>query len=277
MIFFITFAVVMEQKRRASEYIRLPFGQRRKTDPVNWIYKHRVGLLTTIAIHLTIIVIFLTYQIIIHPIPADNTRIEIPDEELEKLLEPQEQQVEVIEENMEEIGRAKNRVSDVNSELDASIPDRRHSNVQKIYDDADAVSKSVAENADAYKKALAEIEAMENAPKKENVKEESDAPKEKKTVHHQGNVTVSYDLPGRWDEYLYIPAYRCENAGIVVVSISVDRNGNVTSASVTQTTSPHDNCINDMAIYAAQSSKFNVSTSAPDPQRGSIRYQFEKQ
>lgn len=277
MIFFITFAVVMEQKRRASEYIRLPFGQRRKTDPVNWIYKHRVGLLTTIAVHLTIIVIFLTYQIIIHPIPADNTRIEIPDEELEKLLEPQEQQVEVIEEDMEEIGRAKNRVSDVNSELDASIPDRRHSNVQKIYDDADAVSKSVAENADAYKKALAEIEAMENAPKKKNVKEESDAPKEKKTVHHQGNVTVSYDLPGRWDEYLYIPAYRCENAGIVVVSISVDRNGNVTSASITQTTSPHDNCINDMAIYAAQSSKFNVSTSAPDPQRGSIRYQFEKQ
>lgn len=276
MIFFTTFALAMEQKKTAPNYIRLPFGQRRKTDPVNWIYKHRVGLLTTIMIHLFIIVLFLTYQIIIHPVPVDDVRIEIPDEELEQLLKPQEEQVQVIEENMEEIGRAKNRVSDVNSELDASIPDRRHSNVQKIYDEADQVSKSVADNAEAYKKALAELEALENAPK-EKKKEDKETVKEKKTVHHQGNVTVSYDLAGRWDEYLYIPAYKCENAGIVVVTIAVDSNGNVTHAAVSQTTSPDDNCINDMAVYAARSSKFNVSTTAPDPQKGTIRFQFERQ
>jgi len=276
-IFFTTFAMVMEQKKSTQDYIRLPFGQRRKTDPVNWIYKHRVGLLTTVMIHLFIIVVFLTYQIIIHPVPVDNVKIEIPDEELEELLKPQQEEVEVIEEEMENLTRAKNRVSDINSELDASIPDRRHSNVQKIYDDAQAVSKDVADNAEAYKKALAELEAMENTHKDNKQKEQKDEPKEKKTVHHQGNVTVSYDLAGRWDEYLYIPAYRCENAGIVVVAIAVDINGNVTHAAVTQTTSPEDNCINDMAVYAARSSKFNVSTTAPNPQKGSIRFQFEKQ
>jgi len=264
--------------RNNPDYIRLPFGQKRKEDPVNWVYKHRIGILTTLIIHLVIIILFLTYQIIIHPVPINSASVEIPDEELEELLKPEEQKQEVeVLEKMDNMPKAKNQISDINAELDASIKDNRHKDVQKIYDEAEAIQKSLAEGAEAYKKALAEVEAMENEKPKKQESKEVKQDTEKKSVKHQGNVTVSYDLQGRYDVYLYIPAYKCEGAGTVVVTIAVDRNGNVTHAAVSATTSPGDDCLNDMAVYAARSSKFNVSQTAPDPQKGSIKYQFEAQ
>lgn len=270
---------IVRRPQNDPNYLRLPFGERRKVSLVDWVYKHRVGVLTTLIIHLVIIILFLTYQIIIHPVPVSSSSIEIPDEELEKLLEPEkpEEQVEVIE-NAENIAKAKNKISDLNAELDASIPDHRNKNVQKIYDEAAEVQKSLAAGAEAYRKGMAEVAEMENAkPQKDTKAEEEKKETEHKSVKQQGNVTVSYDLAGRYDVYLYIPAYKCEGSGVVVVTIAVDRNGNVTHAAVSATTAPGDDCINDMALYAARESKFNASQTSPDPQKGTIKYQFEKQ
>ncbi len=67
----------------------------------------------------------------------------------------------------------------------------------------------------------------------------------------------------------------CNEAGIVVVSIEVDRNGNVTSAipGVRGTTN-NSKCLTEPAKRAAMATKFNPDDKAPAKQIGKIVYRF---
>lgn len=62
----------------------------------------------------------------------------------------------------------------------------------------------------------------------------------------------------------------------MVVSISVNRNGKVTSASVRSSTSGEE-CLSERALEAARLSRFNVDASAPASQSGTITYLFQRQ
>ncbi|RXG14037.1 outer membrane transport energization protein TonB [Leeuwenhoekiella aestuarii] len=67
----------------------------------------------------------------------------------------------------------------------------------------------------------------------------------------------------------------CNEAGIVVVSIEVDRNGNVIKATPgVRGTTNNSRCLLDPAKAAALATKFNPDTDAPSRQIGKIVYKF---
>lgn len=97
---------------------------------------------------------------------------------------------------------------------------------------------------------------------------------EPKPMKVEGLTTVSYDLKGRTDMVLDVPAYLCQGQGVVVVLVSVDRDGIVTRSDADAARTSADACMIEHALASARGARFDRSSSAPDPQRGSITYTF---
>lgn len=244
-----------------------------------WIYRHRVGLLATVVVYLVIMIAFVTYKIMIKPVPVAQMAIEfIPEEVVQPKEEIKEEQIEQLE-SIEDV-KISNRVSNENSKLKSSLKDDRRSNSDQIYEEAERVQRELTSGQEAYQKGMAELAALHQKSKPKTQTEQAstsgkDAKRE--TAKQKGNVTVSYDLENRNDVFLYIPAYLCEGGGQVVVNITVNRNGKVIAASVAGSTNTSNQCMLDMAIQAAKATTFNTSASAPDKQKGAITYLFVPQ
>nr|WP_322624229.1 energy transducer TonB [uncultured Flavobacterium sp.] len=90
-----------------------------------------------------------------------------------------------------------------------------------------------------------------------------------------GSGNGNYKLAGRKVLAKPQPNYTCNEQGTVVVSISVDQNGKVISASPgAKGTTNAAKCLLDQAKIAAMNTKFDASNSAPDKQVGTIVYRF---
>lgn len=107
--------------------------------------------------------------------------------------------------------------------------------------------------------------------------EEDQPPEEMSNTIVKDNTTVSYDLLNRWHKYIYVPAYKCKGGGTVILSIEVNQDGIVTSATVHTNISTDDPCLIEEAIQSARSAVFNASPAAPSRQTGSITYIFVPQ
>jgi outer membrane biosynthesis protein TonB len=89
---------------------------------------------------------------------------------------------------------------------------------------------------------------------------------------------ISYKLEGRGSLSLFKPAYDSREQGKVVVTIKVDRKGNVISAvSGAKGTNVSDQTLWQLAKDAAIKSKFQSDANAPEVQVGSITYNFIRQ
>ncbi len=90
-----------------------------------------------------------------------------------------------------------------------------------------------------------------------------------------GSGGVSYSLGGRTPQKLPLPEYNYQVAGVVVVEVTVDRNGNVTKATpgVKGSTTLNQDLLN-AAKKAALASKFDRKPNAPAFQKGTITYKF---
>jgi len=121
------------------------------------------------------------------------------------------------------------------------------------------------------------IEASdEDNPVSEDIlkNEEEIKPPEISNIIRAENTTVSYDLIGRWHRNLYIPAYKCQGGGTVVIRIEVDRSGRVIWFSVVPEVSTSDPCLLAEASQSAMSALFNSDANAAERQRGTITYIF---
>lgn len=265
-------------QRLGSKPMRLPFDPKRKAHGgwAGWVFRHRVGLLVTVVIHLSAVILFMTYRIVVRPAPESFVEVVFAQEPPPPPKPEPQKIVEQIDMSGE---RMRNRVSNANSELDATLRDSRRSNASDIYAEADRIQSQLLSGAEAHAKAMRELEEMRGVRQPLSTDQDPVSGKNDKrqTAKVGGLVSVEYNLPGRSDVYLYIPAYQCRNAGMVVVGIVVNRNGKVISASVDKSTSSNDPCIGDMAIKAALASSFNTSTSASERQRGTITYTFQAQ
>ncbi|MFO7756732.1 MAG: cell envelope integrity protein TolA [Bacteroidales bacterium] len=90
-----------------------------------------------------------------------------------------------------------------------------------------------------------------------------------------GNEGISYDLAGRQARSLPNPDYDVQSEGIVVVEVTVDRNGNVTKAvpGVKGSTTLEEYFLR-VARTAAMEAKFDRKPDAPVIQKGTITYHF---
>lgn len=87
---------------------------------------------------------------------------------------------------------------------------------------------------------------------------------------------VSYKLGNRKSQSLPIPKYDIQDEGVVVVEITVDRQGNVTKAVAgVQGSTTLDNYFLKVAHEAAMQAKFDRSDEAPLLQKGYIYYNFK--
>ncbi len=90
-----------------------------------------------------------------------------------------------------------------------------------------------------------------------------------------GKGGVGFSLSGRRALSLPKPQDDSQEVGKVVISIKVDRNGNVIEATYTSAGSTTANAnLRRKAIEAAKNSKFNMSLDAPEIQSGSISYTY---
>jgi outer membrane biosynthesis protein TonB len=89
---------------------------------------------------------------------------------------------------------------------------------------------------------------------------------------------VSYNLIGRTTIVLQKPEFSIQREGIVVVEVTVNRQGQVISATPgVKGSTIVDNTLYASAKKAALGSKFNLKNDAPDRQVGTITYHFKLQ
>lgn len=90
------------------------------------------------------------------------------------------------------------------------------------------------------------------------------------------NAVVTYDLGQRTHRKLPKPAYKCKNAGTVVIRIVVDDGGSMKSVELDPSLSSNDECLIEEALASAQKSLFS-SDLDQKKQEGTITYTFLRQ
>ncbi len=254
-------------KRPPKPRLRLPFTDK-KRDMGEWAYDHRAGLCSMIIAYLLIAIAFVSAKIFVGSEPHTQG-FYIDLEDIAALEEHRDElQQELLEQQQFNWESVSNRTSNDNS-LDQRVVDDRNTNVSALNDNASRAQEEMDANRQAYEAALAQIEEQRKQTK-EQTKEQST---ERRDIKREGNVTVSYsfDNPVRHAQELIVPAYQCQGGGKVVVAVQLDNSGKVLAARVL---SGGDQCMQQGATRAAQSSRFNASADAPSPHEGTITYIF---
>ncbi|MCC8087832.1 MAG: energy transducer TonB [Rikenellaceae bacterium] len=263
----------MENKDITEEEFKLPFEKKMHTDWPSWIYEHRAGILVTLIIYLIFGIALVTAKIVISQNETVQwILIDLSAVEDMEFMEVEEQQPDDAFERMlnrEDFRDVRNLTSNENAQLDAGLRDARGSQASEIYNEAQALEDKLNSSRAAYEQGLQDADNILNQSP-DNISGNTETVERARV---EGSVTVSYDLPGRNDTSLPVPAYQCEGGGMVVINITVNRNGVVTASSVDRISSS-DPCLVEMASKAAARSRFNVTADAPERQNGTITYTF---
>lgn len=255
------------QKQRRQRIV-LPF-EKRKTDFATWAYDHRVGLLITVAAYLLLGIAFVSSKIVFGgSTPGSVIYIDLKD--IPEKPQPEELTAEERHMLEQQIMSARNLVSNENAAEDVDPRRARETLPADVSNAAGTLNERMRANSAAYEQGLRDVENMGRQREQPNPGTAGDRNQD---VKYTSSVQISFNLEGRNSVYLHNPAYKCEGSGQVVVSISVNRNGNVTNASVNSASSS-DPCLRERALDAALRSRFNADSSAPVSQKGTITYLF---
>ena len=265
------------ERRGTPRRPHIDLGDTRHESMGEWLYNHRIGLLSAIAsIVLGMVVLLVSrYEVTIPPIEYIVEFVEeMPSaEEVERLKEQRDKLQEDIERRMAAMQRVQNVQSNEAAEAAGSMEQMNYdSDMQQMMD---KVASDMATNRDAYNSGLGEARSIGEGGSgggsggKQGVGERG---------KFSGAVTVSYnfDNPVRHHRDLYVPAYRAKGGGIVVVDVWLDRNGSVTAARIASSTNDE---LNDEALSAARNRRtlFRIDDTAPSSHRGTITYTFVAQ
>jgi hypothetical protein len=243
--------------------------------------QHKVGILGTVSIHLSIAIVLLVVKM--KGNPAINNNIEVNfnnellpiSEEEQKEKEKVEQEALAVAELLHrglEADAIKNVAVDAaaSNELNPTLKDDKGINASDLYQEAGRIKERLSQNKALYEESqLKGQEEIPNTPIKNTI------PKDE--TKYKGPAVISYFLEGRKAMLLPVPSYKCQFGGQVVVDIEVGRDGKVADAKIDSKNSLNDDCIDAAAIEAAYNSFFTVSTDSPTKQKGSITYLFVPQ
>ncbi len=197
-------------------------------------------------------------------------------EEVEEI----EMQLDNIQVPQDFSGDVRNMVNDVND-----TRDRSYENYSENRRNASDVEQSVYDEAGGDSEREKIRQQMENR-KNQNTTTTNTNPNNSSAtnsgdVAYKGKTMVDFYLKdrdpfqnNRW--YIRNPGYTCQGSGTVRVNIKVNQNGNVTSATVANS-SGASGCMIDKALKYAKMSRFAYSGKAPSSQSGWIEYIFVAQ
>ena len=252
------------RKSPARPRIRLPFDNRRE-DAGTWAYDHRIGLCVTLIAYLVLMIVFVSSKIVVGRRPSQQGMYVDLQSLAELERERDRLEREVREQDPVDWSSIRNQASNENM-LNEQLQDDRGTNTAELNRAAAEAEARMQANREAYEEGLAEERAIRERRGREEGSERQDR-------RVKGRVTVSFSLknPVRTSRWLEVPAYRCEGGGEVVVDVTVNRAGEVTAARVAE---GGDECMREAAIRAARASLFNIDSSAPVKQSGTITYIF---
>lgn len=254
-------------KRPRRPRLKLPFDNRRE-DAGSWAYDHRVGLCVTLIAYLVLMIAFVSSKIVIGR-RASQQGMYIDLQSLAELEEERDRLEREVSRRQEQDPidwrSIRNRASNENA-LNEELRDDRGTNTAELNEAAAEAEARMRANREAYEEGLAEERAIRQRRGEGGESEHRD-------VRVKGRVTVSFSLtdPVRTSRWLEVPAYRCEGGGEVIVAVTVNRAGEVTAARIRE---GGDECMRQAALEAARASLFNIDSSAPARQEGTITYLF---
>lgn len=254
-------------KRPRRPRLKLPFDNRRE-DAGSWAYDHRVGLCVTLIAYLVLMIAFVSSKIVIGR-RASQQGMYIDLQSLAELEEERDRLEREVSQRQEQDPidwrSIRNRASNENA-LNEELRDDRGTNTAELNEAAAEAEARMRANREAYEEGLAEERAIRQ-------RSGAGGESEHRDVRVKGRVTVSFSLtnPVRTSRWLEIPAYRCEGGGEVIVAVTVNRAGEVTAARIRE---GGDECMRQAALEAARASLFNIDSSAPARQEGTITYIF---
>jgi hypothetical protein len=232
-------------------------------------HEHRVGIYTTISIHLAVIIVFLLYTINKLRFNEAYFTVDFSKQEEKIAREEKEQRRKDFEKELDRTLSGNLRSHDLRNaavdKSDRTLRDDRHQNPSTIYDEA----KQVQARLDASRHAAQQQQGGDIAPV--TVTSEDNT---KKAETYKGPSVLSYDLGGRKAMRLPVPVYQCHGGGDVTVIIEVDRRGYVVSMLISTNVSVDNNCLHEAAKRAASTSRFAANANAPERQKGYIVYRF---
>lgn len=241
----------------------------------------QAGILITVAVHLTVMIVLLLVSIrtvtrrgaeFILIDPAD-----LPDIETETETEPEwdeltPEDIDLIQRSIDQMMAERHlQTVDYHNITSTRNVDARNTDADQLYADAERLAEALRNGQSTSQDESGDVEI----PRKQDGKEDggkADGPKPK----YDASV-LSWALEGRRAVQLPVPAYKCYGGGTVTVLIEVSPLGRVVNARVDTATSSNDPCLQRWALSFAKQARFSSSTNAPDPQKGDIIYQFVSQ
>jgi len=232
-------------------------------------HEHRVGIYTTISIHLVVIIVFLLYNINNLRFAEMAFLIDFSKQEEKIAREEKDQRRKDFEKELEKTLSNSRRDHELrNVAVDKSeqtLRDDRHQNPTSLYEEAKAIQARL----DAARLAAQQLQGGDDVPAAAT----PDNNKGKAEVY-KGPSVLSYDLGGRKAMRLPVPVYQCQGGGDVTVIIEVDRRGYVVGMLISVAASVDNICLHEAAKRAAKSSRFAAKADAPEPEKGHIVYRF---
>ena|GEM_PF-730525 len=246
------------------------------------IRQYRIGILGTLIIHAFFMLGLVLFQVSMkeNPLKNDEPLFDITQDlmEMPELLPQEDQSGSDLSDNSDLKNAAVNEADQNKSS------DDYYNEFKEIVNQSKGGSQFQAQDyADKrwlIKDWSKEYEYQEeNASEKENMQNENKTGNNKQSSNtYSGKTIISYFLNGRKATKLPIPSYQCMGSGEVVVDITVNQNGKVTSAVIKSFTTPTgETCLPDAASSAAMRTRFNIDLKASQSQKGTITYKFVAQ
>jgi hypothetical protein len=230
------------------------------------------SILATISLHLLVAILFLWFKLgEAHEKQKEQVLIEFNQEvkPLEDKTVKTEKASGEEEKTMPALssGEVHSIAANVSSKLDEKISTQKYE--QQVMQELgiNSLKSSAPENAPPPS-------TDENAVGQTAHEDKPDQQSAVPNVIRKDNTTVSYFLENRWHRYLYIPTYKCQGGGTVIIDIVLNQSGKVISATIAQNKSTRDECLLEEAFHSATTAVFNSDSKAPAKQVGTITYVF---
>ncbi len=244
---------------------------------LNFLERHKAGILATILFHLLLITVFLIIQLKTLK-PKKETQVFIDfalPEDLQKEIKQKQEEVKKL--NSQEF--IKNMQQEyIGHNIAVNEADNSRQNIDKMVDDIKNelnINDKRTDNNPEDQKPLQKIETK-TLPVNKNTAYTTNAKGER--TFYKGATTITYFLEGRTDVYIPVPVYKCQGSGKVSLEIEVDKNGFVITATINKKESViMDECFSEAATNAALTTRFNAKSTAPEKQAGRISYIFVAQ